>query len=570
MPRRQRTMDNASSYKHRRDAANTVAEVLLAMHAIAMGRHLTDEEHAARARKGAERLKAHWIGTKSMLQELSLQGGEAPIEIVLDDLVQTWIGTDTTPWDERYEMDLGTALQTCKAELRRTVELVEGRIDPRMDAEERFAHPVTQSWIRRSYRLDDWRHPEGAGPHPKARTGALREAIALAGTENPGCESLWGVLEQIADDANDEKTRDEARGRMEALRAEHDESMGTDAMYAYLGLLIVHSHVHDWGVLAKERAEAMRDGWTNPEDPDEAWEAIHDTLVGGERIALPPGAHAHWGTAEEIEATGEALASTDLEKVHAIFHMLEEDLDEEEGSRDWNAAQIMIRDRVMRILMAGWRDHERMVWERLWWDDEDDARQTVAAVEEMLWKAEALTSDGNKAETVVRSGLARAAIARGDWLEAELLLVRNWTNAPNDESAFELGMWRTRNGEREEAIGLLRQGGERGREAARDLENDDGEEIEDIEDIAGIREAEDACRRHPTSAQAWGDLAIVLEDQGRNLAAWGAIRAALGCMGSNTDTEGIEARIVAKLTSIEAKDRARELAAGARTAKQPG
>ena len=49
----------------------------------------------------------------------------------------------------------------------------------------------------------------------------------------------------------------------------------------------------------------------------EAWEAIHDTLVGGERIALPPGAHAHWGTAEEIEATGEALASTDLEKVHA-------------------------------------------------------------------------------------------------------------------------------------------------------------------------------------------------------------------------------------------------------------
>ena len=115
-------------------------------------------------------------------------------------------------------------------------------------------------------------------------------------------------------------------------------------------------------------------------------------------------------------------------------------------------------------------------------------------------------------------------------------------------------------------MGLLRQGGERGREMARTLESDDGE---GMEDIADLREAEDLCRRHPASAQVWGDLAMVLEHHGRYLAAWGAVRAALGCMGTDTDTEGIEARIVAKLASSEASDRTREPDAGARIAKHP-
>ena len=561
-------MNKAPGHTQRIDAANTVAEALLAMHAIALGRHLTDEEHAAQGREGAERLKARWNGTKGMLRELWRQRGEAPIEIVLDEVVLAWMGADTTPWDERYEMDLGTALQTCKAGIRQTVELVEGRVDPRMDALERFANPVTQSWIRRSYRLDDWRNSERAGPHPKARMGALREAIALAGKDNPACESLWEVLGMIANDAGDEETRDEVKERVTALRAERDESKGADAAHAYLGLLIVHSHLHDWGVLAEERAEAKRQGWTDPEDPDEAWDAIHETLAGGGRIALPGGAHMHWGTEDEIETAREALASADPETVQAAFHMLEEDLDEEEGSRDWNAAQSLIRDRSIRVLRAELHDGERMVWERSWWDDEDEARETVTALEEMLWIAEALTLDGNKAECDIRHVLAQAAIARGDWLEAEQLLVRSWTRAANEENALELGMWRARNGQHDEAMGLLRQGGERGREIAGELEGDDDED-EGMEDIADIREAEDTCQRHPASAQAWGDLAIVLEHHGRNLAAWGAVRAALGCMGTDTDTERIEARIVAKLASSEARHRAGELDAEARTAKDP-
>ena len=559
-------MVEPSGRKSRIDAPNTVADALLAMHAIAMGRHLTDEEHAARAREGADRLKARWNGTKGMLQEFCRRGGEAPIEIVLDELVQAWMGADATPWEKRYETDLGTALQTCRAGIRRTVDLVEGRVDPRMDALARFAHPVTRSWIRRAYRLDDWRDAERAGPHPEARMGALREAIALAGNDNPACETLWEALAQIANDAGDEETRDEAKERVAAIRAERDESKGEDAAHAYLGLLIVHSHLHDWGVLPEERAEATQEGWTDPEDPDEVWDAIHETLVGGGRIVLPGGAHANWGTEDEINAAREALASADPETVQAAFHMLEEDLDGEEESRDWNAAQRLIRNRIIRVLRAGLEDHERVVWQRLWWDGEDEARETVTALEEMLWIAEPLTSDGNRAECDIRHVLAQAAIARGDWLEAEQLLVRSWTRAPNEENARELGMWRARNGERDEAMGLLRLGGERGRDIAREIEGVDGA---GMEDVAEIREAEDRCRRHPTAAQCWVDLAIVLEHYGRNLAAWGAIRAALACMGTDTDSEGIEARIVAKLSSTEARDRARESDAGARIAKHP-
>ena len=229
-----------------------------------------------------------------------------------------------------------------------------------MDALERFANPVTQSWIRRSYRLDDWRNSERAGPHPKARIGALREAIALAGKDNPACESLWEVLGMIANDAGDEETRDEVKERVTALRAERDESKGADAAHAYLGLLIVHSHLHDWGVLAEERAEAIREGWTDPEDPDEAWDAIHETLAGGGRIALPRGhAHALGSGRRRSRAAREALATADPEiGARSLSTCWMNTWTRRKNPKDWNAAQSLIRNRIIRVLRAELKDHE--------------------------------------------------------------------------------------------------------------------------------------------------------------------------------------------------------------------
>ena len=129
-----------------------------------------------------------------------------------------WMGAATTPWNELYEMDLKTAIESCRAELGRIVDLIEGRTDPEMTSEERFEHPVTQSWIRRSHRLDDRRHPTKAGPHPSAQIGALREATTIAGADNPACDGLWERLEQIANEAGDEATRDDARARRRGLK----------------------------------------------------------------------------------------------------------------------------------------------------------------------------------------------------------------------------------------------------------------------------------------------------------------------------------------------------------------